>query len=53
MQHQESKEINVLIVDDIPFNISALKAILSNFDFFIDSAYNGKEALEKIKAKKY
>jgi len=31
----------------------ALKLILAKFNFEIDSAYNGKEALEKIKKTNY
>ena len=44
--------INVLIVDDTPFNIMGLKMLLTNLQINnIDQAFNGQEALELIKNK--
>lgn len=41
----------ILIVDDDPFNILALKVHLQKFNFLTDEAYNGQEAVEKVRAK--
>ncbi|CAD8115261.1 unnamed protein product [Paramecium sonneborni] len=45
------KCIHVLIVDDIPFNQIALKMILKKFNIEADSAFNGFQAIEKVKQK--
>ena len=41
----------ILIVDDDTFNLTALEQILSKLRFTCDWALNGKEAIEKIKAR--
>jgi len=38
----------LLIIDDEPFNILALESLLKGHNFLIETAYNGKEAIEKI-----
>ena len=39
----------ILIVDDNKLNIKVAKKALSSFDFDIDEAYDGEEALSKVK----
>ena len=41
----------ILIVDDDTFNLTALDQILSKLKYMCDWALNGKEAVEKIKAR--
>lgn len=42
----------VLIVDDLAFNITALKWILEkNFDILPDKAFTGEQAIQKVQAK--
>ncbi|CAD8200412.1 unnamed protein product [Paramecium pentaurelia] len=43
---------SILIVDDVPFNVQALKTILYQHKLSIDSAYNGIEAIDLV-IKKY
>ncbi|CAD8116531.1 unnamed protein product [Paramecium sonneborni] len=43
--------IQILIVDDIRFNHSAIEALLQQHKVKMDSAYNGQQAIEKIKQK--
>ena len=38
----------ILLVDDVPFNLMALVAILERYKLKIDTAYSGMEALYKI-----
>lgn len=38
----------VLVVDDTPFNVTAFKKGVEKFNFKIDSAYNGEEAVGKM-----
>ena len=38
----------ILVVDDDPFNITALEQHLSKFNLKCDCAFNGKQAIEKI-----
>lgn len=40
----------ILIVDDIDFNRELLKGYLEDYDFILQEAENGLEALEKVKA---
>ncbi|CAD8183589.1 unnamed protein product [Paramecium pentaurelia] len=42
---------HVLIVDDIPFNQIALKMILNNHQIEADQAFDGFQAIEKVKQK--
>lgn len=42
----------VLIVDDVPFNHIALKSIFKGLNIKIDSAYDGRQALNKVIQKK-
>ncbi len=44
---------NILIVDDMPDNIAALKDVIKDMDCNIFSADSGREALEKIKNQKF
>ncbi len=43
----------ILIVDDVEFNILLIKEFLKDYDLEIDTATNGKEALEKIEKNSY
>ena len=43
----------VLIVDDDPFNLTALEQILSRLKVSCDTAFNGKEAIEKIQIRQH
>ncbi|CAD8081423.1 unnamed protein product [Paramecium sonneborni] len=43
--------IQVLIVDDIPFNQIALKMMLKNYNIEADSVFDGFQAIEKVKLK--
>jgi len=44
----------ILIVDDNPFNILCLRALLKNFNFLIISeAHNGKEAVNSAVKENY
>jgi PAS domain S-box-containing protein len=42
------EKVNILVVDDRPENVLAMKAILSNTDYNVVTASNGSEALRKI-----
>jgi PleD family two-component response regulator len=42
----------VLIVDDEYFNIFALTVILRNFDFSMEHAFNGRDALHMVDKKR-
>lgn len=62
-QHDESDDCSsgqftapdaeVLVVDDVMMNLRVFKGLLKDTQVRIDTAYNGAEALEKIKAKRY
>ncbi|CAD8116597.1 unnamed protein product [Paramecium sonneborni] len=39
---------SILLVDDVPFNIQALKTILLQYQITSDSAYNGIEAVDLV-----
>ena len=43
----------ILIVDDIPKNIQILGSILKEYDFDLEFATNGKEAVDWIQSKKF
>jgi CheY-like chemotaxis protein len=46
----EKNELSALIVDDNEFNIESLRRILGRlFDLTCDSAYNGLQAIDKVK----
>jgi signal transduction histidine kinase/CheY-like chemotaxis protein len=49
----EKFDIKVLVVDDNVFNLKIANAIISMFVKHIDTAVNGKEAIEKHKINKY
>jgi signal transduction histidine kinase/AmiR/NasT family two-component response regulator len=40
----------VLVVDDVPVNIMVVEGLLEPYGVHVDSAYSGKEAIEKIMA---
>ncbi len=44
---------NILIVDDNKLNLKVAKKALEDFNFDLDEAYDGIEAIEKVKNKKY
>jgi PleD family two-component response regulator len=41
----------VLVVDDVSFNVMALKLLLSKRKLASDECYNGYDALQKVKAR--
>ena len=43
----------VLIVDDNKLNLKVAKKALQDFDFELDEAYDGYDAIEKVRANKY
>ncbi|CAD8122140.1 unnamed protein product [Paramecium sonneborni] len=43
--------VHVLIVDDIPFNQIALKLMLKHYQIEADQAFDGFQAIDKVKAK--
>ncbi len=45
--------IHVLVVEDNPINMKLIAHILTQFNMCVDKAINGREAVEKIKAKDY
>jgi len=45
--------MKLLIVDDNKLNIKVARKAVSDFNFNIDEAYNGQEALDKVKENKY
>ncbi|CAD8111640.1 unnamed protein product [Paramecium primaurelia] len=45
------KCVHVLIVDDIPFNQIALKLMLKHYQIEADQAFDGFQAIEKVKIK--
>ncbi len=47
------KNINVLVVEDIPLNQLLMKTLLDDFEFNCDIAENGKEAIEKMENNAY
>ncbi len=49
----EIKNINVLVVEDIPLNQLLMKTLLDDFGFERDIAANGKIAIEKLMTKSY
>jgi CheY-like chemotaxis protein len=54
MQMQvKNKPANILVVDDVPANLLALRALLDSPDYFLEEASSGFEALEKCEHKKY
>ena len=46
-------EANILLVDDKDMNLKVAKGLLEPFKMQIDVAKNGKEAIQKVLAKKY
>ena len=45
-----SQQAKVLIVDDEPFNVDVLQQELEDLNYQILTAFNGQEALDKIKS---
>ena len=43
-----AKPSRILIVDDEPFNVDYLEQELEDLGYETESAYNGREALEKV-----
>ena len=44
---------NILVVDDVEMNLVVVQSLLEKTKLHIDTALNGKEALEKIKENRY
>lgn len=49
----KAKGLSVLIVDDNPMNLLLLEKILSDLNFIVSLADDGKEALDKLKNNRY
>ena len=49
----DNSEFNILIVDDIKFNIVVLNSILTDENYNVESATNGQKALDMIQSKKF
>ncbi len=47
------KGVQVLVVEDNPINQKLIITLLQRYECIVDSAFNGVEALEKVKVKKY
>ena len=45
----EFSKYNVLVVDDVPLNLTLVTKMLSRFDFTIRTAANGLQALEAVR----
>jgi signal transduction histidine kinase/CheY-like chemotaxis protein len=45
--------VNVLVVDDNKANLQVARGLLTPYDFSIDTAISGREAVEKVKRKSY
>ena len=45
-----SQKAKILIVDDEPFNVDVLQQELEDLNYLIITAFNGQEALDKIKS---
>ena len=50
---EELKDINILLVEDQPFNQMVIKTMMDNWDCAVDIANNGVHAIEKLKENKY
>ncbi|HSY60671.1 MAG TPA: ATP-binding protein, partial [Cytophaga sp.] len=50
---RETKNIKILVVEDIPLNQLLMKTLLDDFGFDRDIAPNGKIAIEKMQSKTY
>ncbi|MES2519882.1 MAG: ATP-binding protein, partial [Bacteroidota bacterium] len=50
---KETKDIKVLVVEDMPLNQLLMKTLLDDFGFERDIAANGKLAIERMKTKTY
>ncbi len=50
---EELKDINILLVEDQPFNQMLIKTMVSNWDCSVDIANNGMHAIKKLKQNKY
>jgi len=50
---EELKDINILLVEDQPFNQMVIKTMMSNWDCSVELANNGKIAIKKLKEEKY
>ena len=51
--YQQYNDKNVLIVDDSKINLKVAQTLMKPYNFEIDTAISGEEALEKINNKKY
>ena len=49
----KSTSRKILIVDDINNNLVILEALLTEFGYSVESAINGKDALEKLRMKEF
>lgn len=49
----ESKKNNLLVVDDDSYVLESLSSLLAEFGYAVSTCQNGREALEKIKERKF
>ncbi len=50
---KDSAALNILVVDDMPVNLSVARGFLKNHNMIADTAENGKKAIEMVKCKRY
>ena len=46
-------DANILVVDDIDINVMVVEGLLQVYNVTVDACYNGLEAIEAVKSKKY
>ncbi len=51
-QDHDYSRFNVLVVDDIPINLTLVQKMLSKYNFAIRTAANGQQALDAVAAQK-
>lgn len=47
------EKLKILVVEDNPINLKLVKVVLSRYDFEVDQAEDGKEAVDKCRQKQY
>ena len=52
-KYKQYPEIKVLAVEDMKLNMMLIKKVLGKYGVIIDTAWNGQEALEKMKESEY
>ena len=50
---QTGAQLRVLVVDDVPVNLVVVEKMLDGLGYFVETAINGLEAIEAVKARHY